>query len=226
MAWRWRPRVRSYNAEHFHYEAPQRHFVVDEPQLDIHADRPSSPRREVKSAEYLVALGEVRREIARRPADEWETGLLIKLYARTTDLLKNLSGLSARERAHYPSHLDQRLMERIVDVLEAMILRHNPGAPEAITACLKDLRPGTATRLNQVADSIQMPDGSAMLAVWLASFDQPYHVNVEVRDGLRPRGRRGFMDVCATLVKDILAEAGSVANEFTIGGHPDAPAGK
>jgi hypothetical protein len=253
MAWR-RWNGWSSRGEHFHYDARQRCFVVEE-QRELGSDTAQLGLvRGVEPTEYLAAMAEVRREVQRRSADEWEAGLLIKLYAEATSLRRAQPMLIdvtwppafswARswetfwrwspttqeiQSIRYRNGLNHYLPKLIVDVVEAMIRRHHSDVPEAILACLADEGPGVAARLDQIADSIQMPDSRAMLAVWLASFDRPDDMlhRHSFGDELAANGQHAahdFVDVCAALAEDILAESGAVVASFTAG-YPDGVAG-
>jgi hypothetical protein len=165
--------------------------------------------------------------------------LLIQLYAETIFLQAaqptTASGpppdinqvLSGSEVMRYEQRLDERLPELIVAVAEAMIRRHAPEATDAVSVCLEDRDPGVTVRLNHIADSIHVPNGRAMLTVWLASFDRPdYSEDWSLSDKLAAKGSHATDDLvqaCATLAKDILAAGGNVATSLTVGNVADRP---
>lgn len=230
MAWsRWSGW--SSHEEHFHYDAGRGCFVAEESR-ELDPGR-SAPTSGVDPTEYLTALSEIRREVRRNPLGDWEAGQLIRLYATATSLQilrPSMRSIPRRTQRMSPGWqppdmymiaANHWLPRLIVDVAESMIRRHHQDAHESLLACLTDKRTGVTDRLNEVARLVQIPDGRAMRAVWLASFDKPYGWR---RGGLSdelairgPHAVRDFIDTCTVLVRDILANSGSVTHAYTVG---------
>jgi hypothetical protein len=197
-------------------------FVVEEQR------EPGTPHRAgvpsgTEPTDLLAALAEIRREVQRRPADEWEAGLLIRLYAETISLQAKsppLAELTPDSESRYSFGLSYYLPKLIIDVAEAMIRRHYPDTPEEFSAGLTGDGPSFAARVNHLAE--QMPDGRAMLAVWLMRRENPK----SFRRKLSAKGQQAtldFVDACAALARDILADGGSMTKAFTVGLTANSP---
>lgn len=182
----------------------------------------------VAVATYLDALAEVRRALLREPATEWETGLLIRLYAETTGLQARPSydpsiDVGDGKIARRPGRWDV-VPRRIVEVAEAMICREYPEQVAEILRWehLVESQSGRdeprladpAGTLNAIADQIVLKDGAAMRAVWLTSFRRPasWERGDEVTSQLHTAD---FRSACADLARGILADAGPTASSLT-----------
>ncbi len=164
-------------------------------------DVASSYKTIQNAAQYLEALVEARRELSRQPADEWECGHIIMLYASVTALAAQRKSveeaLSGAQRVYDTKFkrsllaLDRRLdsiltrycrvldsfLEMVVNLAEILIARRYPTAHAELSACITDRDDEKdkqqVLRLNAIVQRLKMPDGNNMLQTWLISFDKP-----------------------------------------------------
>lgn len=226
---------------HFLYNASLRKYVPDP---DLRSLTSATPATSVPAATYLDALAEIRRAVQREPATEWETGLLIRLYAQATGLYAQAtdSGSTHAQAEYFTLPVDRGwsrewewnvLLRLIVEVSEALIWRKYPDQVIALSQLASRLDhlarkstygggprpPDPIGHLNSVAEQIVLQDGAAMRAIWLASFSRPDtwrrdDLSSELRS-LGPDAEEGFMLTCADLARDILANAGPTVTSLT-----------
>jgi hypothetical protein len=197
----------------------------------------------VVPATYLQALAEIRRAVHRRPATEWEAGILIRLYAQASALAEHEDSDGVRDELRYSRGLDP-VLEQVVTVAEAILVREHPDQVAEIAGIAKDRQDwhgveegkrvrDVAERMSAVAATLTPTDGNAIRAIWLASFDRPGTLQQpNVENELRAQGPRavdGFIACCSDLARDILAAAGPTATALTTGpacaGHAEQSGG-
>jgi hypothetical protein len=199
MTWR-RSRSWSASGEHFHYDAAAGEFVIEKP--PAHAPEKHSLFASEQAANmtpYLAALAEIRRELSRQPADEWESGHVISLYASVDMLASRRKGieeaisnavevydtkfgrslLSLEERVDaelrgYCQTLDS-FVSLVVNLAEIVIARRYPAVLSALSTSVNygDKNREQVSRLNTIVKQLQIPDGANILRTWLSSFDRP-----------------------------------------------------
>lgn len=189
--------------EHFRYDGATRQFVSDSndsPKNSDDVEELGSPHLSATIIRYLEALAELRREFARYPADEWESGQLLKLYGiaieaaaaadpvqealssarKVTDKKFGRSLLQFTVQADHKLRMFcrglEQFFEQITHLSEIVIERHWPEAPSKIDALVSGKKSGKVDLLNSALNELNLigqPFIQAIIDVWLSGFERP-----------------------------------------------------